>query len=151
MKKIVFIILIVCLIFSLSSCEKTYKGTDELMNKAREELKVSYGDSVEMKYAGSCTKDSLELLWFIAGNEYQGYSYLPMECNIVGEDEYTFVTTYKPMDRGEDIAVLQWKDSYCYLINNRNCKTLRIKKDNGTYDFTIEEDAYPYKSYFIRK
>ncbi len=31
--------------------------------------------------------------------------YLPMECTIVGKDEYTFEHVYKPVERAMDVAL----------------------------------------------
>ena len=40
MKRITCILLTCILCFSISGCTKTYKGTDELIEKAREEIQV---------------------------------------------------------------------------------------------------------------
>ena len=115
-----------------------------MIEKAREEIPVSDADTIEMQYAGLCGNDDTVLIWFISGNEYQKHYYLPMECNVVGKDEYTFVRTFKPMERGEDIVVLQWKSGYCFLINNTDCSTVEITDNSGTREIDIEKDTYPY-------
>lgn len=149
-----FFILFLCLVLTLSlvGCQKTIKGTDELIEKAREELPISDADSIEVQYAGMCAEGDKALIWFISGNEYQKHYYLPMECEIVGEDEYTFTHTYKPMDRADDIAVLEWQGGYCFLVNNPICHTIKITGNVGgvgnTTDVTIEKDAYPYLYYY---
>ncbi|MGD9566812.1 MAG: hypothetical protein AB7V48_00570 [Sedimentibacter sp.] len=147
MKKMMSILFIFILTFSLAGCQKTIKGTDELIEKAREEIPVSDADTIKMKYAGVVGKDDTALIWFVSGSEYQANYYLPMECNVVGKDEYTFVCTYKPMERGEDIAVLEWKDGYCFLINNPNCSTVKITDNTGTHEIDIVKDSYPYLFY----
>ena len=70
-----------------------------------------------------------------------------MECNIVGKNEYTIERIYNPMDRVEDIAVLEWKGEYAILVNNPKCKTIRISDNNGTHDILIEKNAYPFIIY----
>lgn len=92
-------------------------------------------------------KEDIALIWFISGNEYQAHYYLPMECNIIGENEYTFERVYKPMERGMDIAVLQWKGGYAFLVNNPKCAAIRITDYAGTRNIAIAKDAYPYITY----
>ena len=150
----IFMAVFVCLIlvFSFTGCQKTLKGTDELIDKAREELPVSNADTIDVQYAGMNVEDDKALMWFISGNEYQNHYYLPMECEIIGEDEYAFGRTYNAMERGDDIAVLQWQGGYCFLVNNPNCRTIKITGNVGgignTIDVTIEENAYPYLYYY---
>ena len=82
MKRITCILLTCILCFSISGCTKTYKGTDELIEKAREEIPVSDADTIDMQYGGMCTVDDTALVWFISGNQYQTHYYLPMEVEI---------------------------------------------------------------------
>lgn len=147
MNKILLLLLALILSFSLVGCQKKLKSTDALIDKAREEIPIADAENSDIRYAGLCVKNQAALMWFVSGNEYQGHYYLPMECTIVGEDEYTFEHVYKPMDRGMDIAVLQWKDGYSFLVNNPDCKTIRITDDEGTRDVVIEDAAYPYIMY----
>ena len=42
MKKIFALLLVSCLLFSLSGCQKVMKGTDDLIEKAREIIPVTY-------------------------------------------------------------------------------------------------------------
>ena len=106
MKRIICIILACLLCFSLAGCAKTYKDTDELIQKAREEIPVSDADTIDMQYGGMCVKDDMALVWFISGNKEQTHYYLPMEVKIKGESEYAYVRTYKPMSDLTDTAVL---------------------------------------------
>lgn len=61
MKRITCILLTCILCFSISGCTKTYKGTDELIEKAREEIPVSVADTIDMQYGGMCTVDDTAL------------------------------------------------------------------------------------------
>ena len=146
MKKIMLVIF-TCALFMLCGCQKTLKGTDALIEKAREEIPVSNADTISIEYAGMCVEDDSALVWFISGNENQAHYYLPMECNVVGKNEYTFNRVYEPMHRGDDIAVLEWKGGYAFLINNLKCKTIRITDNTGTHDIAIEKNAYPFIYY----
>ena len=126
MKRITCILLTCILCFSISGCTKTYKGTDELIEKAREEIPVSDADTIDMQYGGMCTVDDTALVWFISGNQYQ---------------------TYKPMSPFIDIAVLNWNRVYAFIVNNPNCVSVKITDEAGTHEEMIEKDAYPYVFY----
>ena len=143
------IILYLCIIcFFLTGCARTYHGTDELTEKAREEFPISEADTTEVRYAGMIGKGDKAIAWFISGSEYQYHCYLPMEIGIKGNAaEYTFIRTLKPMDRGLDIAVLQWDRGYCFLINNSECSCVRITDNSGTHEVAIEKDEYPFVFY----
>lgn len=145
MKKILTILCFVIIAASFSACSGTMKGADQLIKKAREEIPVSESGTIDIEYAGAYTKDKAALLWFISGNEYQAHYYLPMECEIVGEDEYKFVHSYKPIQRSADIAALQWKDGYCFLVNNPSCTAIQLTDSEGNTEIIeIGKGAYPF-------
>ena len=150
MRKITSIILIFLLCFSLVGCSKTYHGTDELMEKAREEIPISNADTVDIQYAGMCGEDNKAIAWFISGDEYQAHYYLPMEIEIKGNGaNYTFIHTYKPMtDRAKDIAIVNWNRGYAFLINNPEVATVSITLENGeVIEEVIQKDTIPYVFY----
>ena len=70
------------MVLSLSACGKTLKGTDGLIEKAREEIPISDSDTIDLQYAGMCGNDNRAIAWFISGNEYQKHYYLPMEVEV---------------------------------------------------------------------
>ena len=145
MKRIVCILIICVLCFSTTGCSKTYHGTDELMKKARKEIPIADADTIDMEYAGMCSKGDKAIAWFISGNEYQAHYYLPMEVEIKDNGaNYKFIHTYKPMDRAEDIAVLLWHDSYVFCVNNPTCVEIRITDAQKVHNFKIERNEYPY-------
>lgn len=147
MKRFIVPILVLSMAIALCGCQKTLKGTDALIEKAREEIPVADAENIDIAYAGLCGKEDLALIWFVSGNEYQAHYYLPMECKVVGKDEYTFERVCKPLERGMDIVVLEWQGGYSFLVNNPNCKTIRITDNSGTQDITIEKDVYPFVYY----
>ena len=136
------------LCFSLAGCTKTYHGTDELMEKAKQEIPLSNADTIEMQYAGMCGEDNRAIAWYISGNEYQAHCYLPMEIKIKGNGaNYAFVHTYKPMtDRCDDVAIVNWHQGYAFLINNPKVATVHVTLQNGG---VAEEDVpeIPYAFY----
>ena len=151
MRKKLAIIFLITMVLSLSACGKTLKGTDELIEKAREEIPISDSDTIDIQYAGMCGNDNRAIAWFISGNEYQKHYYLPMEVE-VKEDaaEYTFIRTYKPIDdRIGDIAYIQWGDGYAFIVNNTNCKTVRFTTGNEVYEEVIPDDTYPYVFFYL--
>lgn len=129
----------------VAGCTPVLRGTDALLSKAREVIPISDADTIEIQYAGLCAVEEDVLCWFISGNAYQSHYYLPMECRQVGEDAYTYTRIYRSYDRGEDIAVLQWKARYVFLVNNPACRTIRVTSGAGKVtEISIERDAYPY-------
>lgn len=149
MKKLLLCLCALIFAFASSGCKQKLQGMEELVEKAREVIPIAQAESMEIRYAGLCAEEGNALIWFISGNEYQAHCYLPMECEILGENEYAYTRTYKPMERGLDIAVLQWQGGYSFLINNPNCKTVRITQSDGTVkEFCNEKNVYPYLFYY---
>ena len=149
MKRIIYIILTCILCFSLAGCTKTYKGTDGLIEKAREEIPISDADTMDIQYGGMSVIDDKALVWFISGNQYQAHSYLPMEVKIKGEAEYAYVRTYRPTSDFMDTAVLNWNRGYAFIVNNPNCVSVKITDEAGTHEEMIGKDAYPYVFYCL--
>lgn len=148
MKKTLSAVLVLFFLLSLTGCQKKIEGTDGLIEKAREVIPVADSDTIEMQYVGMHTKGNVMLAWFISGNEYQAHYYLPMECEVVGEDEYVFNRIYDPLSRGgEDDYVLQWEGGYSFIVNNPKCRTLKITDSNSTKEINIDENAYPFIYY----
>lgn len=148
MKKTLSAVLVLFFLLSLTGCQKKIEGTDGLIEKAREVILVADSDIIEMQYVGMHTKGNVMLAWFISGNEYQAHYYLPMECEVVGEDEYVFNRIYDPLSRGgEDDYVLQWEGGYSFIVNNPKCRTLKITDSNSTKEINIDENAYPFIYY----
>lgn len=148
MKKTLSAVLVLILLLSLTGCQKKIKGTDGLIEKAREVIPVSDSNTIEMQYVGMHRKGDKILAWFISGNEYQAHYYLPMECEVIGEDEYIFTHAYNPLSRGgEDDYVLHWQGGYSFIVNNPKCRTLKISDSSGTKEINIDENAYPFIYY----
>lgn len=150
-KKVPFMLVLIALVLIVILCftwEKTYRGTDELIEKAREVIPLAEADEIQIVYAGICGRDDRALIWFISGNEYQAHYYLPMECTVVGKDEYQYERIYKPIEYGSNIAVLPWMGGYAFLINDPDCATVRITDETGTWDETMQKDCLPFVFYY---
>lgn len=149
MKKCLSVVAVIICVFLLflAGYRETMDGTDALIQKAKEEIPIADAENMDVQYAGLCEKDDSALIWFISGNKYQAHYYLPMECTVIGKDKFKFVRTYKPIERGMDIVVLQWNRGYSFLVNNPDCTTIKITDNTETYDITLGKDAYPYVTY----
>ena len=119
MKKLILsIVSAVLFCFCLTGCTKIYHGTDELMEKARQEIPVSDAGTIDMQYAGMCGEDDKAIVWYISGKGSGA--------------NYTFVQTYNPMaDRCTDTAVVNWNQGYAFLINNPEVAAVQITLQNG--------------------
>ena len=134
------LILTVLFCVSLTGCTKIYNGTDELTEKARKEMPVSDFETTDIQYAGMSVADNKALAWFISGNEYQAHYYLPMEVEVKGDDKYSFVRTYKPMNGETDnIAILNWNGGYSFVVNNSDCASVKITGENGIYEEKVKD------------
>lgn len=136
---------LICISLPLAGCAKTYGSPEDLIEKVREES--SAAETMEIQYAGMCGAEDTALIWYVSGNPSQGYTYIPVECEVVGEAEYRYVQLFPPIEGENDIAVLQWKNGCAFCIHNQNCKTIRIMDHSGTHDEVIGKDAYPYVFY----
>ena len=68
MKKSCALLLVICLFFSLSGCQKVLRGTDDLIEKAREIIPVADAENIEITYAGLIGDDEDALICFVSGN-----------------------------------------------------------------------------------
>ena len=151
MKKLIALVLALVCVLGLAGCSaKVYKGTDELMEKARKEIPISDSDTIDMQYAGMCGVDNKAIAWFISGNEYQSHYYLPLEIAIKeNRAEYIFVHTHKPMmDRADNVAIVNWNQGYAFLINNPEIAAVQMTLPNGDMvEEVIQKGTIPYTFY----
>ena len=133
----------------LSGCSKTLHGTEDLLEKAREEIPISDAETIDLAYAGAWTQGESSLHWFVSGNAYQAHFYLPMECENAGEDAYRFVRVYKAMEPARDIACVRWQGGLCFLINRPECTTLRLTHGDGQVtEISLEGEKLPYVTFY---
>ena len=151
MKKLMILALVLVCVLGLAGCSaKIYKGTDELMEKARKEIPIADSDTIDMQYAGMCGVDNKAIAWFISGNEYQSHYYLPLEIEIKeNRAEYIFVHTHKPMiDRANNVAIVNWNRGFAFLINNPEIATVQMTLQNGDMvEEIIQKGTIPYTFY----
>ena len=131
---------------SLGGCREYLWGTEELIERAREEFPIADADGIDIEYAGNSQFEEKFLHWFISGNEYQEHVYLPMECTLVSGEGFRFERVYQPMMRGDDIAVVQWNGGYAFCVNNSACRTIRIVDSFGENEVRIadKDDRRPF-------
>ena len=151
MKKLIALVLVLVCVLEFAGCSaKIYKGTDELMERARKEIPISDADTIDMQYAGMCGVDNKAIAWFISGNEYQSHYYLPLEIEIKeNRAEYIFIHTHKPMmDRADNVAIVNWNQGYAFLINNPEIATVQMTLQNGDMvEEIIQKGMIPYTFY----
>ena len=139
------------MLITFAGCEHALSGNDDLIEKAKEEMRISDAENIEIEYAGLVVKEGKALIWFIAGNEYSDKTYHAMECEVINDkgkqNKFKFIRMSSVIDdRGEDIAICNWQGGYCFLINNENCNELVIKTDKETV-YNIKKDGCPYIEY----
>ena len=80
MKREIAVFLIITMVLSLSACGKTLKGTDGLIEKAREEIPISDSDTIDLQYAGMCGNDNRAIAWFATVYKGNIIKNLIMDC-----------------------------------------------------------------------
>ena len=150
--KLIALALSCIMVFSLVGCGKNLTSTEDLIEKAREEITVAEADTIEVRLAAKYIKSDKALMWFITGNEYQMHRYFPMVFDVVGEEEYVFVQRHNAVERGQDIFVYNWGDGYSFLVNNPKCKSIQITGNIGGLgaitEVKIDDGEYPFHYYY---
>ena len=150
--KLIALALSCIMVFSLVGCGKKLTSTEDLIEKAREEITVAEADTIEIRLAAKYIKSDKALMWFITGNEYQMHRYFPMVFDVVGEEEYVFVQRHNAVERGQDIFVYNWGDGYSFLVNNPKCKSIQITGNIGGLgaitEVKIDDGEYPFHYYY---
>ncbi len=122
-------------------------GTQEMIDKAREIIPITEADTADISYVGMVGVGDEVMMWFISTDEHQDMYYLPMECRYVGNraSSYKYVDSHKPDEVVDDIAQIHWKDMYLFLVNNPDCKTVKITYNGDeTTAEEIEVNGYPF-------
>lgn len=150
--KLIALALSCIMVFSLVGCGKKLTSTEDLIEKAREEITVAEADTIEVRLAAKYIESDKALMWFITGNEYQMHRYFPMVFDVVGEEEYVFVQRHNAVERGQDIFVYNWGDGYSFLVNNPKCKSIQITGNIGGLgaitEVKIDDGEYPFHYYY---
>ena len=152
MKKLLCTVLILTFLIGLSACSPNpYRGTDALLQKARQELPLADAKTIDLTYAGMCGAGDTAIAWFIAGNAYQARYYLPLEVEVKpGRAEYVYLHTHKPLtDRAQDVAIVILSQGYAFLIHNPAITSVKMTMPGGEiYEETIPTDDLPY-AFFV--
>jgi hypothetical protein len=143
MKKTLSLIFALLLIVSLVGCsEKIAVNDDDMLDIITKELDLD----VSVKRIGTIDLDEVTLVSYMTGNEYQAYTYGYAEFE-KHKDNYKFIRTYSMMKRGMDLNSAMYNDSYLFIINNENCKSLWISFESGQEEL-ISVDKIPFV-YFL--
>ncbi len=151
MKKLLCLLLFLTFSLPLFGCStNTYRGTNALMEKARQELPLADAGTIDLTCAGLCGTEDTAIAWFIAGNAHQARYYLPLEVEIKpGRAEYVYLHTHKPLtDRAQDVAVVILSQGYAFLIHNPAVASVKMTTPDGEIlEETIPKKAIPYAFY----
>ena len=106
MKRITCILLTCILCFSISGCTKTYKGTDELIEKAREEIPVYDAETINAQIVAEMWSANLYLSmsYFFAAKGYEGFASW-MKAQAHEESDHADVLAQYVMKRGGQAKV----------------------------------------------
>lgn len=101
---------------------------------------------VSIQRIGTIDLDEVVLVSYMTGNEYQAHNYGYAEFE-KHKDNYKLIQTYSMMERGMDLNSAMYNDSYLFVINNENCKSLWIGYESGKEE-SIVVDKIPFV-YFL--
>lgn len=138
-----YLLLILCIALSLAGCsEKTIKTEEDMLGVITKELDLN----VTVQKTGMIDLKDAVLVTYMTGNEDQenSYGYAEFEKQ---KTNYKFLRTYSMMERGMDLWSAIYNDSYLFVINNENCKSLQISRENGKVNI-IAVDKIPFVYYF---
>ncbi|MDF2479573.1 MAG: hypothetical protein K0S24_5056 [Sphingobacterium sp.] len=142
MRKILYLLFVFCLTISLVGCgERTAKTEEDILGIITKELDLD----VSVQKIGTINLDDVVLVSYMTGNEYQAHTYGYAEFE-KQKDNCKFLRTYSMMERGIDLRSALYNDSYLFVINNDNCKSIRISFKSGNEKLIIV-DKIPFVYY----
>lgn len=143
-RRILALLLAVFCVILMNSCGKRVQGIVGMLEAARANIPSSAAKNGELNLCAIVTEDNRRLAWFKVGTEIGGYQYFPIEFERIEDTEYKFIRAYNVViSRCENTAILDWNDKYQFIIDNRECKTLRIIQTDGSTK-NISVDKYPF-------
>ncbi len=89
-EKNVSILLVLIVVLSFAGCQKTMYDEADFIEQARKEYNIANAETAVITYVGESVNGDKALLWFVSGNDYQGHTYLPMNCAITEDGEHVF-------------------------------------------------------------
>ena len=149
MRRLMIGALLLTLLLACTGCSETMRTTQDLVDKAREEIPIADAQTTDLAYGGVQTMGERSLHWFISGKAYQAHYYLPMECESPQEGTYRFVRTYKPVTCAKDIALARWNEGYSFLVNNPDCAALRLTGQDGEMtEISLQGQELPFLYFY---
>lgn len=142
MRKLLYLLFVLCLTMSLVGCGgRTADTEEEMLGIITKELDLD----VSAQIIDTIELDDVVLVCYMTGNEYQAhsYGYAEFEKQQIG---YKFLRTYSTMERGMDLRSALYHDSYLFISNNEKSQNLRIRFKNGKEEL-IAVDKLPFVYY----
>ncbi len=145
MKRSAWLILFLCLPAIFAGCGQIAADEQEMVQIMAQ--KNGIYDEASMRAAGTVELGDTMLMLVLTGNDNQGYTFFADEFKHRA-NQYTFIHSYKLIERGINMASLMWADGYVFLSNNESSKNLQIRFPNGKKeDELIAIDSIPFVYY----
>lgn len=117
-----------------------------------EELSISDAEDTRLEYVGYMGTEKRVLVWYFVSVNDAEPQLIALEGNIIGRGTraryYYNNNFYFAETAGKGISMLYWQGGYCIVVNNTDCKTIRvIDSEGGIKDYPISHPAYPYLMY----
>jgi len=130
------------LTISLVGCgERAVETEEDILAIITRELDLN----ITVQKIGIIDLDDVVLVSYMTGNEYQEHTYGYAEFE-KQNNKYKFIHIYPMMERGMDLQSAIYNGSYLFVVNNDNCKSLRISRVNGKAN-SIIVDKIPFIYY----
>ncbi|HZX21050.1 MAG TPA: hypothetical protein VFF25_01540, partial [Clostridia bacterium] len=98
MRKLVYLLLVICLTISLVGCGGKIANTEEMLGVITKEL----DSEISVQKIGAIDLDEVVLVCYMTGNEYQAHTYGYAEFEKF-KNGYRFLRTYSMMKQGMDL------------------------------------------------
>lgn len=125
------ILMCFALIFAINLNEQRIEGTQGVIDKVKNEIPLTNIEELDVHIIGSSVHQDKILIWFLVEGENQVKSYYPFEFEVLGDDEYSFVKSYIPIKRNQEICSLLWKDGYSFMVDFADCEYINIYDETG--------------------
>lgn len=117
---------------------------DVLIAAVREFLDEQIHEDTKIAPLGFVRKDNWLLYWFCIGDDAY-HSYITGEFAITKTGRLHPIGFHKPINRGGDVASIQWSEGYSFLVNSSNCTAIELVTSEGIE--VIKVDTIPFVYY----
>ena len=143
------LISVLLMMICCSGCQNDPAYTqDSLMEMIQKELNVTG----ELQYGATCGKarlgnDNAVIWYYTTGNEQKNV-YIPVEVQVVGEARYKIVSFLETTEPAQDIVTADWQNGCCIFVNNPECVTVEVTKNEHVWNEYNDHAIYPMIYYY---